>query len=82
MIIHLYTISWNEARLLGYFFRHYDRWVDRYFVHDDGSTDGTLEILRSHPKVVVRAFPRTVPDSFVLSLMWLSISRSSTSPWR
>ena len=47
-MIHLYTICWNEERMLPFFFRHYDQWVDRYVVYDDNSTDATLEkILRT-----------------------------------
>jgi glycosyltransferase involved in cell wall biosynthesis len=65
--VHLYTVCWNEADLLGFFFRHYDPWVDRYVVYDDGSTDGTVEILRAHPRVELRRFERAVADSFVLS---------------
>lgn len=65
--IHLYTMGWNEERLLPYFFRHYDRWVDRYVIYDDSSTDATLDMLHSHPRVEVRPFVRCVADSFVLS---------------
>lgn len=50
--------------MLGFFFRHYDPWVDRYVIFDDGSDDGTIEILSAHPKVEVREFPRH-DDSFV-----------------
>ncbi|MDO9713513.1 glycosyltransferase [Paracraurococcus lichenis] len=53
--------------MLGFFFRHYDPWVDRYVVYDDGSTDGSCDILRAHPKVELRRFERTASDSFVLS---------------
>ncbi|TAK49692.1 MAG: glycosyltransferase family 2 protein [Xanthobacteraceae bacterium] len=67
MAVHLYTLCWNEADMLGFFFRHYDPWVDRYVVYDDGSTDGSLDILRAHPRVELRRFERTVADSFVLS---------------
>ncbi len=66
-IVHLYTICWDEADMLGFFFRHYDSWIDRYVIYDDGSTDGSLDILRAHPKVEVRSFERVNPDSFVLS---------------
>lgn len=65
--IHLYTVCWDEADMLGFFFRHYDPWVDRYVVYDDGSTDGSLDILRAHPKVELRRFERTETESFVLS---------------
>lgn len=66
-VVHLYTVCWDEADMLGFFFRHYDAWVDRYIVYDDGSTDGSREILRAHPKVELRDFVRVDADSFVLS---------------
>ncbi|MCJ2011953.1 glycosyltransferase family 2 protein [Methylobacterium sp. J-076] len=66
-VVHLYTVCWDEADMLGFFFRHYDPWVDRYVVYDDGSTDGSRDILRAHPRVELRDFSRDDPDSFVLS---------------
>lgn len=66
-VVHLYTVCWDEADMLGFFFRHYDSWVDRYVVYDDGSTDGSIDILNAHPKVVLRAFTRVEPESFGLS---------------
>jgi glycosyltransferase involved in cell wall biosynthesis len=62
MQIHLYTLSWNEAKILPFFFRHYDRFVDRYFFFDDGSDDGTLEMLEDHPRVEVRKLERKFPS--------------------
>jgi GT2 family glycosyltransferase len=53
--------------MLGFFFRHYDRWVDKYVVYDDGSTDGSLEILKAHPKVELRQLQRVDANSFVVS---------------
>jgi hypothetical protein len=66
-VVHLYSMSWNEADLVGFFLRHYEPWVDRFVVYDDGSTDGTVDLLRAHPRVEVRRFVRTFPDSFVAS---------------
>jgi len=65
--VHLYTICWDEADMLGFFFRHYDPWVTRYVIYDDGSTDGTREILNAHPKVELRDFEHIDTDSFILS---------------
>jgi glycosyltransferase involved in cell wall biosynthesis len=54
--------------MLGFLFQHYDDFVERYVIFDDGSTDGSLEILRSHPKVDVRPMPpRSDPESRILS---------------
>ncbi|KAB1070552.1 glycosyltransferase [Methylobacterium planeticum] len=66
-VVHLYTVCWDEADMLGFFFRHYDPFVDRYVVYDDGSTDGSLDLLRAHPKVELRSFARVEAESFVLS---------------
>src|SRR5262249_10439835 len=65
--IHLYATCWNDARQLGWFFRHYDPIVERYVIFDDGSTDGSAELLTRHPKVETRRFLRRHNDSFVLS---------------
>jgi Glycosyl transferase family 2 len=67
MTVHLYAQCWNDEWMLPFFFRHYDRLVDRYFIYDDGSADGTWGLLRSHPKVEARRFERATPESFVLS---------------
>jgi hypothetical protein len=65
--VHLHALCWNEARLLPYFFRHYDQVVDRYFVYDNGSTDGSLELLKQNPRVVLGTFD--AGESFVHAAM-------------
>jgi hypothetical protein len=65
--VHLYAICWNDAYQLGWFFRHYDPIVQRYVIFDDGSTDGSIDLLRRHPRVDLRSFVRSHADSFVLS---------------
>ena len=68
MITHLYFACWNEAHMLNFFFRHYDPWVDKYIVYEDGSTDGSLEILKEHPKVELRKFEYHTPGNIFDSL--------------
>jgi len=62
--IHLYTLCWNDARLLPYFFRHYDQYVDQYFIYDNGSTDDSLQLLGDHGRVQCSHF-EVAGNSFV-----------------
>lgn len=41
-------------RILPFFFRYYDPIVERFFIYDDGSDDGSFEYLQAHPKVTVQ----------------------------
>jgi hypothetical protein len=66
MKVHLYTIAWNDIRILPFYLDYYGAWVDRIIVYDDGSDDGSLELFRAHPKVELRAFPPK-GDSFVMT---------------
>ena len=68
MKVHLYAPCWNEERMLPFFLRHYESWVDRFVIFDDGSTDRSLEILRAHPRVETRRLVRSDPHSLTLSL--------------
>jgi hypothetical protein len=67
MRVHLYSICWNDAAMLGYFFRHYDRFVERYVLYDDGSDADTLSILHAHPRTEVRPMPRLAGNSYMES---------------
>jgi hypothetical protein len=51
--VHLFVLSWNEAKMLPYFFRHYSGLVDKFFIFDNGSTDGSLELLAGDERVSV-----------------------------
>ena len=67
MHVHLYTLCLDEVRMLPFFFQHYDSIVEYYVVYDDGSTDGSLDLLHQHHRVEIRPFERTNSDSFVES---------------
>lgn len=51
--IHLYTLCYNEERLIPYFYRHYSRFVDKITVFDNHSTDSSVDILKKYKKVDV-----------------------------
>ena len=53
MNLHIHSIIWNEAPLLPYWLRHYERYAEAIFVWDGGSDDGTRELLEAHPLVTV-----------------------------
>ena len=72
MQVHLYALCWNDAEMLPFFFRHYDPIVSRYFIFDDHSSDGSLDLMRAHPNVEVEPLVRSDPDSFTLSELSIS----------
>lgn len=57
MKILVFCLTHNCSDVLPFFLRHYDTFADEISVWDDKSTDRTLEILLSHPKVVLRTWP-------------------------
>jgi glycosyltransferase involved in cell wall biosynthesis len=71
MKIDVYTIMHNEAPILPYFLRHYETVADRIFVFEDQSTDGTREILQSHPKVTLLHVDKPgVDDVYWVNELW------------
>jgi len=57
------TAVYNEEDLIGQYLRHYEPQVDKIFLLDNGSSDRTLEIARTCPKVEVSSFhtPEGIP---------------------
>jgi glycosyltransferase involved in cell wall biosynthesis len=70
MILDLYFCLWNEARLLPFFLAHYGPACRRIVALDDGSDDGTLEILAAHPKVEIRHMPEERDSWVIASTLW------------
>lgn len=80
--VYLYCLCWNDARMLPFFFKHYDKFVDRYFIYDNGSTDASLDMLREHANVETFHFD-VEGDSFVEEERRLgdSIWKGSEADW-
>ena len=57
--------------MLPFTFRHYGPWVDRFFIFDDGSDDGSVEYLAARSDTDVVPFKRENPDSLILSAVLL-----------
>jgi hypothetical protein len=72
MKIHLHTLFWDDEFLLAHFFQHYHM-VDRFFIYyQEPINETTLAILSANPRIELRVFVRSIPDSFALSELALS----------
>jgi glycosyltransferase involved in cell wall biosynthesis len=47
------SLCYNESEILPFFLRHYSTIADEINVWDDHSTDGSRELLKAHPKVIL-----------------------------
>jgi hypothetical protein len=54
--VYLYALCWNDEKMLPYFFKHYNKIVDKYFIFDNGSTDKSIELLKANKKVILGKF--------------------------
>jgi len=57
--------------MLPFTFRHYAPWVERFFIFDDGSDDGSLDFLAGRPDTQVLPFTKSNPASLILSAVSL-----------
>lgn len=51
--LHLYTICWNEEKMLPHFLKYYAAFCEKICVYDNFSTDKTAEICAAFPNVEV-----------------------------
>ena len=59
MTVAVCSLCYNEAAILPFYLRHYETIADEINVWDDASTDGSREILRAHPKVILHEWEYT-----------------------
>ena len=55
-IIHYYSVCWNEEKMLPFMFYHYDKFIDRYYIYDNESTDSSISIINNHPNAKLITF--------------------------
>ena len=72
------TATYNEEKLLPHFLRHYSNISDSIIIWDNGSTDCTLEIAKSFPKVEVRTYETGGLNAIVKSERFESTRAEST----
>jgi glycosyltransferase involved in cell wall biosynthesis len=48
MKIHLYSIAWNEEKIMPYFMKYYSSFCEKIVIYDNESTDKTPDIVKSY----------------------------------
>ncbi|RYF88860.1 MAG: glycosyltransferase family 2 protein [Chitinophagaceae bacterium] len=56
MRIHVYTLCWNEEKMLPFFIRHYQRFAEKIIFYDNESTDNSRRIIESSDKCEYRTY--------------------------
>lgn len=51
MNITIYTIAYNEEKMLPFFLDHYSKFASKIVIYDNESTDNTVKIAKEHPLV-------------------------------
>lgn len=70
MTVHVHCIVRNEAKMLPYFFRHYDKFTSEYFIYDDNSDDGTREIVQANRKAHLCELPMAGLDDIMFAELY------------
>lgn len=55
-IVHYYAVCWNEEAILPWVFDYYGDFVDRFYIYDNYSSDGTERIVNSNPNATLLKF--------------------------
>lgn len=54
--IHVYVVCWNEMDIVPFVIDYWKRFAEKVIVYDNGSDDGTLELLSQYSWIEVRHF--------------------------
>lgn len=74
MRIHLYTLSWNEEKMMPFFLKHYSKFCEKIVVFDNESSDSTPEIVKSFPNTELRTWSS---NNQINDQMYLDIKNSA-----
>jgi hypothetical protein len=68
-VIYLFACCYNEIEVLPFFLDYYKNFVgvEKFFVFDGGSTDGSLEVLASYNAVVIQENHDTLNDLVLMN---------------
>lgn len=55
-IVHYYAVCWNEEKILPFVFDYYGRFVDKFVIYDNYSSDGSESIIANHRKAELYKF--------------------------
>lgn len=68
MKVHLYTLTYNEEKILPFFFQHYESFVTKFIIYDNESTDSTVKICKARKDTEIREWnSKRKMNSFTLS---------------
>jgi len=86
MKIHVHFPTKNDGRILPYFFKYYDQFVEKYFAYYNiNSTDNTLEILKSKSNVtIIEDNHQKLDERFLISIKnveWRKYSTIDNCDW-
>lgn len=51
--VHMHVLCWNEEKMIPFFLKHYENYVDKIIVYDNKSNDNSVKLLRKHPKTII-----------------------------
>jgi Glycosyl transferase family 2 len=74
IIVHLYTLCWNEEKLLPFFLDYYTDFVDRIIMFDNYSTDDSEKIIKSYKNTKIIKYDS---DNKINDILYLKIKNNA-----